>query len=196
MPRGSRQRTSERRQVGVDLAALRAGDPTAFAAWVRSVGPAVLGFLRASGVREAEDVLQEVWIRLVRALPQFEGDEAGLRSLTFTIAYRARADFLRRQFVRSEQPHDPLTIPDAAAQQSALEEDSGQVVRLLAHLPEHQATVIGLRVFAGYNSREVATLLEMPEGTVRSLTQRGLKKLAALLAPTHEHDLASTETER
>ncbi len=177
----------------VDLARLRNGDPEAFAAWVRHVGPAVRGFLRASGVRDADDVLQDVWLRLVRALPRFRGDVDGLRRLTFTLAYRARADEFRSHRRRREALTDPFVLPERSTH---LEQpDDGEVARLLATLPSEQALVLSLRIFGSLSSREVGELLEMPDGTVRSLCQRGLRRLATSLTASDDERYSPLPTE-
>jgi len=200
MSKGSPARTGIPAQEApcLDVARLRAGDPHAFAAWVRSIAPALRGFLAASGIKDLDDVLQEIWIRLVRALPRFEGDLDGLRRLTFTIAYRARADAYRERSRRRESPTDPADLPEAAT--AAPSPDTGEVARLLATLPETQALVISLRLFGGLNSFEVGELLNLPDGTVRSLQQRGLRRLAHHLAnettPTTRPGDAPLETRR
>lgn len=171
--------TDDARRESVDIDRLRTGDPDEFGRWVRHVGPALRGFLRASGVADVDDILQDVWLRLVRSLSRFDGDEDGLRRLTFTIAYRSRADALRALGRRREVAFDPAELPHPTLSPEDI--DDGTVTALLRRLPEQQALVIGLRVFGGFAATEVSDMLGIPDATVRSLAHRGLKAMARLL---------------
>ena len=59
--------------------------------------PRVLGYLRAQGAREPEDLTSEVFLRVFDRLPQFTGDEPHFRSWLFTIAHRILIDDARRR---------------------------------------------------------------------------------------------------
>ncbi|HWL48785.1 MAG TPA: sigma-70 family RNA polymerase sigma factor, partial [Acidimicrobiia bacterium] len=58
--------------------------------------PAIRAYARSRGVRDPEDLVQDVFVAAVEQLPGFVGDRSGLRSLLFTIAYRRIADEHRR----------------------------------------------------------------------------------------------------
>lgn len=182
--------TDDTRGVPVDIDRLRAGDPDEFGRWVRHVGPAVRGFLRASGIADVDDILQDVWLRLVRSLSRFDGDEDGLRRLTSTMAYRSRADALRARGRRGEVAVDPQELPHPPT--TAEQYDDGAIAALRRQLPEQQALVISLRVFGGLAATEVSRMLGIPDATARSLAHRGLKTMARLLEEQSSSSLEAT----
>ncbi|MER3453471.1 MAG: hypothetical protein C4344_07565, partial [Acidimicrobiia bacterium] len=57
----------------------------------------MLGYLRAQGAREPEDLLGEVFLQVTRYLPRFRGDATDLRRWVFTIARHRLVDDQRRR---------------------------------------------------------------------------------------------------
>ena len=97
----------------------RAEVPSAADAY-RRLAPAVLGYLRARRVPDAEDVVGDVFLQVARDLPRFKGDsDEDLRRWVMTIAHNRMADAARR---RSRRPTtvsgsvaalvDPPDLPD------------------------------------------------------------------------------------
>src|SRR5262245_20172878 len=78
------------------LTSARAGGSAAWAELYRDLAPSVLGYVRAQGAREPEDVLGEVFMQVVRGLERFQGDETGFRSWVFVIAHNRVRDEHRR----------------------------------------------------------------------------------------------------
>src|ERR671915_95488 len=74
----------------------RAGDDKAWEEIYRSLAPLVLGYLRARGAREPEDLTSEVFVAVVKSLERFKGDEHAFRTWVLTIAHRRLVDDLRR----------------------------------------------------------------------------------------------------
>src|SRR5437660_10066982 len=62
----------------------------------QQLAPAVLGYLRAQGVPEPEDVTGEVFLQVARDLHRFEGDDDAFRRWVFTIAHHRLVDERRR----------------------------------------------------------------------------------------------------
>jgi DNA-directed RNA polymerase specialized sigma24 family protein len=80
------------------LAAARAGDRGAWREIYDALAPAVLGYVRARGASDPEDLTGEVFVQVVRDLASFEGGAAGFRAWVFTIAhhrFRRVTDLLR-----------------------------------------------------------------------------------------------------
>src|SRR5262249_37976773 len=133
------------------------------------------------------DVAADTWLRVVRGLSDFGGDEHAWRAWLFTTARRRAIDHARR---RSRRPAGPLdevppgllpTMPDAA--DLAIERISTRsAVALLGGLPTIQAEVIMLRVVAGRGTGTVARLRGRSPGSVRVAAHRGLRRLAGTLA--------------
>src|SRR3970282_1872114 len=78
--------------------------------------PAIASYARSRGVRDVEDLVQDVFVAAVKQLADFVGDRSSLRSLLFTIAYRRIADHHRRSYRRPETlvpQHQPGAEPAA-----------------------------------------------------------------------------------
>jgi RNA polymerase sigma-70 factor, ECF subfamily len=180
---------------GVVLARAQAGDEAAFARLFADVQPALLRYLRVI-TPEAEDVAGETWLQVVTGLRGFRGQEEAFRAWLFTIARHRAADAGRS---RARRPAVPIAVseadqglaaqglaagqllaPDAA--DLALEGISARaVVALIATLPRDQAEVVMLRVVAGLEVADVASIVGKSPGAVRVAAHRGLRRLAAHL---------------
>jgi RNA polymerase sigma-70 factor, ECF subfamily len=170
------------------LAAARAGEDWAVAVLYRDLHPRVLAYLRQRCRDEAEDVAQETWMDVARALPRFDGGETDFRRLVFVIAKRRSIDHARRAAAR---PSVPMPESDMAlrqlgnAEDDALERLSAQdAVSVISQLlaPE-QAEIVLLRVLGGFSAEEVAAIMDKRPATVRSLQHRALRRLAQAISP-------------
>jgi RNA polymerase sigma-70 factor (ECF subfamily) len=169
------------------LAAAQEGSEAAFSRLWRDGNPALLRYLRVIAPESAEDVAAETWLRVVRGLAAFRGDEHGWRAWLFTTARRRAIDESRRrsrwaesglaEAVPGRMPLSPDTA-DLAIQQI----DTRSALALVARLPPHQAEVILLRVVAGLDTETVARLVGRSPGAVRVAAHRGLRRMAGLVA--------------
>ncbi|MFN8641114.1 MAG: sigma-70 family RNA polymerase sigma factor [Candidatus Binatia bacterium] len=128
-----------------------------------------------TGGRDVEDLYQEVWLRVVRAAERFDG---GRRFSTwlFQIALNLTRDWRRRP---PAEPSDADAPADAAAPART---DAGiDVERLLARLPEAQREVVALRYLHDLSEEEVALVLDIPRGTVKSRLHHAIARLNALV---------------
>jgi RNA polymerase sigma-70 factor (ECF subfamily) len=177
--------------VGEEFAALieaaKEGDEVAFSALWRDANPALLRYLRVVTPEHAEDVAAEAWIQVLRGLAQFTGDESAWRAWLFTNARRRVLDQVRHRNRHPTAPLDDLHAVDiprtADAAKLAMDNlATERAIALVSQLPAQQAEVIMLRVVAGLDTEEVATMLGRSPGAVRVAAHRGLKKLATMLA--------------
>ena len=90
------------------LEAAREGSEAAWQELYEGLAPAVLGYLRANGAPDPEDVLSEVFLQVARDVGHFEGDERGFRSWAFTIAHHRLID-ARRHSARRPVELSPRT---------------------------------------------------------------------------------------
>jgi RNA polymerase sigma factor (sigma-70 family) len=163
-----------------------AGDRSAnasVAALYDAVGPAVLGYLRAQGAAEPEDLLGEVFLQVTRDLPRFRGPDGALRRWVFTIARHRLIDDRRRRAVRprtcaSEPPERPAAGPEGA---TVLDP---QLVQALKSLTPLQREVVVLRFVADLSLRDVARMTRRPVGAVKAVQARALVRLAHELTGT------------
>lgn len=167
------------------LTAAQAGAGWAFTRLYESSAPSVVGYLRARGVSEPEDVASEVFLGVFTNLATFAGDEGQWRSWVFTIAYRRMADHRRRESRRGRhQAQDGLEgRPDGAPTSPGAEGEAlarlgtERVRRILAELAPDQADVLALRVIADLSVEQVAAALDKSPGAVKALQRRALATL-------------------
>lgn len=168
------------------LAAAREGAEWAWAQLYRELAPSVLGYLRARGAAEPEDVAGEVFLQVVRDLPRFEGGESDFRSWVFTIAHHRLIDDARRSARRPVEPAAEVSEWQASAEDA--EEGvtralaSERVIRILGELAPDQRDVLLLRVVGGLTVSEVASTVGKSEGAVKALQRRGLAQVKKALA--------------
>ncbi len=169
------------------LAAAQRGDEQAFAVLWRELQPAVLRYLRVAAPEVAEDLAADTWVSLIRGLARFRGDEQGFRALVFTAA-RHRALDWRRQSSRRQAASVPVEdlydrpAPDDPAEAVLEAQSTRAALALIAELPPNQAEVVTLRMVAGLDVAQVASIVGKRPGAVRTLTHRGLRRLAQRLA--------------
>ncbi len=167
------------------LAAARLGADWAWTALYRDLAPAVLRYLRARGVPDAEDVLGEVFVRVVRSIRTFEGTEEELRAWVFTIARNTMRDHFRKQSYRRHGriedaadagtlPPDPETVEDVAIGRM----EAAGVLAMVDELSDDQREVVLLRLVAGLPIGEVAEIIGKTPGAVKALQHRALRTLA------------------
>jgi RNA polymerase sigma-70 factor, ECF subfamily len=169
------------------LAAAQDGSEAAFSQLWRDTNPALVRYLRVIAPAVAEDVAADTWVRTLRGLNGFRGDEQAWRAWVFTISRRLVIDERRRTGRRPAVPLDEAALaalPVAAdAADEALERLSTKAaIAMVAKLPPLQAEVILLRVVAGLETEAVARLVGRSPGAVRVAAHRGLRRLAEIAA--------------
>lgn len=166
------------------IAATLAGDGSAFGELVRRYERAVFSLaLRTLREREdAADAAQEAWVKAYRALASFRPG-ARFSTWIFTICYRCCCDRLSRRsrFSGSELPDraDPAPGPE----QAAIDADIGvRLRRAIDALPEKYRVAITLFVLQGKRYEEIAEVLGLPLGTVKTHLHRAKDLLRRALA--------------
>jgi RNA polymerase sigma-70 factor (ECF subfamily) len=137
---------------------------------------------------DADDVGQETFIRFHTALDQFRGDAAlgtWLRRIAMNLSLNAlkRRRRAANRFVSRDQSAHPLDEPPIGGPDAEVAERGAVVRAAIEQLsPKHRPVVV-LRMLEGLSTRETATVLELPEGTVLSRLARAMTELERLLAP-------------
>ncbi len=131
---------------------------------------------------EAEDAVQEIFIRLWQTADRYDPRRAKLVTWVMLIARRHLIDRLRRNAVRGTTTALRNETPERADEPGpdSKPQENERNVRLLgriAELPELQRVVIERAYLQGYTLREVSEQLEAPLGTVKSALSRGLGRL-------------------
>jgi len=144
----------------------------------RELAPAVLGYLRAQGASDPEDLLMDVFVAVVRDLDGVRGDADAVRRWVFTIAHHRIVDERRHRSRRTRlRPADVAEfdrpVPDAMS-----EGTDPELVSALAALTPEQRDVLGLRIVADLPVKDVARILRKRPDAVKSLHHRALNALA------------------
>ncbi|MFB7928937.1 MULTISPECIES: RNA polymerase sigma factor [Streptomyces] len=173
-------------ELGAAVARAQQGDEAAFAVAYRLVQPGLLGYLRGLVGDDAEDVASDAWLEIARDLGRFQGDGAGFRGWTATIARHRALDHLRRQRVRPRPAvleQDVLDLPGPhSTHDQALEAlSTAHALELVRGLPRDQAEAVLLRVVVGLDGPAAARVLGKRPGAVRTAAYRGIRRLARQL---------------
>ncbi len=136
---------------------------------------------------EAEDVTQEAMLRLWKMAPDWRQGEAKVSTWLFRVASNLCTDRLRKSRVvpTDEVPEVADDAPSVEAQMQTKARVSA-LESALADLPERQRQAVVLRHIEGFSNPEIAAVMEIGVEAVESLTARGKRALAALLAPKRE----------
>lgn len=134
---------------------------------------------------DAEDATQIALMSIVRALPTFDG-RAKFSTWVYRIATNAALDELRR-IRRRDVPNDDATFENVPVSDATNAIDAQMdVSAALAEVPEEFRVALVLRHIADLDYEEIAVILNVPVGTVRSRLSRGRAQLAALLGNQSE----------
>ena len=166
-------------------------DPDAFEVFYdRHGGVAYSLAYRIVGERgAAEDVVQEAFISIWRSGARYDRARGSVRSWMLGIVRNRAIDFLRSKAGRAPKldfdddavlEHRPSAeLTDAEALRR---ETTHELRGALGELPGEQSKVIELAYFGGFSHSEIATMLEVPLGTVKGRMRLGLEKIRGELA--------------
>lgn len=192
-------RRMDHTQEALLLDRIRAGDAAGFETLMRQHAGRVVGLAtRLIGDRgEAEDLAQEAFLRLHKALPGFRGDSS-IGTWLYRTTTRLAIDHLRRErlkrkiffFRQSDDDPDPLeTVGDPRGNPGRELQGRQAMARLrraLHKLSARQRAVFVLRHHEGLPLQEIATLLGLETGTVKVHLHRAVTTLRAELADVYE----------
>ncbi len=129
-----------------------------------------------------EDLMQETFSKCLEGCGRLESNEK-FRSFLFAIAYHVLIDHLRRQYRRNEFQH--LAIEECAIAEirtgPVTAAMRGSTRNCLRQLPLKYQTVLELHYWEDMHTGEIAEVLQVPVGTVRSQLRRGRQLLSEIL---------------
>lgn len=188
MPADRKPATDQNRWARLIRAIADRQDREAFAALFEYFAPRIKAFMQRSGAGEAsaEELAQETMLAVWRKAALFDPASAGAAAWIFTIARNLRIDAHRRASTRGtavsdveiEFQVDDSPRPDARL---ATAQSEAQVRSALSKLSTDQIRVIELSFFEEKAHSEIAQLLGIPLGTVKSRLRLAMNRLRNLL---------------
>jgi RNA polymerase sigma-70 factor (ECF subfamily) len=192
-------------KLDFDLAALQAGDRAEFARFVEAYSGQVyrLALKMLQNTQDAEDILQETFIKAYNALPNFEG-RSSLSTWLYRIATNEALMFLRKKrpvqvsvdepIENDEGDERPRQIIDwCCLPESELMSTEAQanLNRSVKQLPESLRAVFLLRDIEGLSTRETAEVLDISEAAVKTRLSRARFQLRELLSTYYSERMPS-----
>ncbi len=171
------------------LVAFGNGDREAARALTQRLTPRVLGFAsRMLGDRtEADDVAQEAMLRLWRIAPDWRQGEAKVTTWLYRVVSNLCTDRLRRrQGVGLDTIAEPTDETPGVEERMLQAQRQTALNQALLALPERQRQAVILRHIEGVSNPDIAGLMDISVEAVESLTARGKRALAAILAERRE----------
>ena len=155
------------------LVRVASGDQAAFATLYDTLSSRVFGLILRVLVNrsQSEEVLQEVFLEIWQSASRFAPNRGQGRAWIMTIAHRRAVDRVR-------------------ASQSSADRDvragfkGGKVVEALSGLPEAQREALVLAYYGGYSQNEIAALVGVPLGTIKTRMRDGLSRLRTAMGVT------------
>ena len=140
---------------------LHAGDPAAFEGFYRSHATRLLSFLRRylGDLRAAEDISQEAFLQIWQRPSGYDPGRGTLKAYLFGIAAKRAADWWRHRHPEA------VSRPEPSVQTS---EPPALIADALQRLDPALRSLLWLREVEGYSYQELAGMLEVPLGTVKS----------------------------
>ena len=183
------------------VALVARGDEAALGELYDRVGRVAYGiaFRILRDERLAEDALQEGFLAVWRSAATFRAERAKASTWVVTLVHRRAVDIVRREERRRAEPLEARTAQDAPDSAGSAEDEAWlgfereRVLGALAALPDAQREAIELAYYGGYSQSELAEMLGVPLGTIKSRMFAGLARLRELL---DESDTERTWTPR
>lgn len=181
---GDRPVADEPAELCALLAASARGNEAAFAQLYDRTSHRVYGMVLrvVRDPAQASEVTQDVYLQVWRESARYDAAAGSVPAWLLTIAHRRAVDRVRSAqsaavrddryaTVHAERPYD------AVAEQAHADLDAQRVRAVLGQLTDVQREAIELAYFGGYTHREVADLLKLPLGTVKTRIRDGLIRL-------------------
>lgn len=139
---------------------------------------------------EAEDVLQEIFVKIWNKANSFNPDRGNVYSWIVTLARNKAIDRIRSKGYKTQQKqsvsiHEPLFSLEGDKydpMETTIFSDRAELVkRALEKIPEKQSEVIKIAYYRGMTQSEIADYLDIPLGTVKTRTRQGMIKLKRIL---------------
>ena len=164
------------------LAEVATGDSKAFEELTKKYGNLIWSIARRylSNQAEAEDAVQEIFLALWQSASRFDANKGSEITFIATIARRRLIDGLRKNNKHKIlQSIDDAMSDEVFKQKSNLEKNAelSLAIGILETLEKKDQELLSLSIYQGYSHVEIAKLLNLPLGTVKTKIRRNLMKI-------------------
>lgn len=151
---------------------LKNGEQLVWSQFYNEWAQPLYNFIRSNGIydpTDIEDILGETWLAAPRAIANFDGQNATLKTFLFSLARRKVADYWRKHKTVQDLPE---SIPFSHTTQEGIE-----LREVLARLPDQERQALILRYLEGFSVQEIATTLGRTYKGTESLLSRARRRL-------------------
>jgi RNA polymerase sigma-70 factor (ECF subfamily) len=178
--RESTEPTSKEELVG----RVARGDVVAFGELYDQMAPRVLGLVKRLLIDHAqsEEVTQEIFLEIWQTATRYDEQRGGASTWIMTMAHRRAVDRIRASQAGRDRDarigiRDHAVEYDQVSETVEIRIEHERVERAMKRLTELQRQAISLAYYGGYTQSEVATLLHVPLGTVKTRLRDGMIRL-------------------
>lgn len=177
-----RESLATRHQALLEQVAL--GDEQAFSELYDQIAPRVLGLITRllRDPSQSEEVAQEVFLEIWQTATRFDPNKGGASTWILTMAHRRAVDRVRASQASRDRDvkigirnFDPDY--DAVSESVEIRIEHERVERAMTRLTELQRQAVTLAYYGGYSHSEVAAMLQVPVGTVKTRLRDGMIRL-------------------
>jgi RNA polymerase sigma-70 factor (ECF subfamily) len=171
-----------------EVGRLRAGDPLSWEALYRRMYPSMLAYARrrVGTNEEAQDAVSEALTRTVAGIDRLGVTGASPESWLFGVLRHVVLDRQRSSYRQRELPVRREIDATDPLESVVLGEERDAVRSAFDRLPERDRELLELRIVAGLSADEVAAVLDMRPGAVRTAQSRALERLRGMLLEVKE----------
>jgi RNA polymerase sigma-70 factor, ECF subfamily len=166
------------------LGRIAQGDRQAFSQLYDQIAPRVLGLIRRllRDYAQSEEVAQEVFLEIWQNATRYDSNKGGASSWIMTMAHRRAVDRVRASQASRDRDvkigiRDYSADYDNVAETVQVKIESERVEKAMLRLTELQRQAVTLAYFGGYSHSEVAAMLSVPIGTVKTRLRDGMIRL-------------------
>ncbi|WP_199719215.1 sigma-70 family RNA polymerase sigma factor [Cryobacterium melibiosiphilum] len=167
------------------------GDQAAFGDLYDQVAPRVLGLVKRLLVDHAqsEEVTQEIFLEIWQTATRYEAGRGGASTWIMTMAHRRAVDRIRSSQAGRDRDtkigiRDLAVAYDHVAETVEVRIEHERVEKAMSRLTQLQRQAVSLAYYGGYSHSEVADMLHIPLGTVKTRLRDGLIRLRDELGVT------------
>jgi len=166
------------------LARVALGDELAFGELYDQIAPRVLGLVKRLLIDHAqsEEVTQEIFLEIWQTATRYEATRGGASTWIMTMAHRRAVDRIRSSQAGRDRDskigiRDLAVAYDHVAETVEVRIEHERVEKAMSRLTQLQRQAVSLAYYGGYTHNEVAGMLEIPLGTVKTRLRDGLIRL-------------------